>query len=330
MKTILATVGAALTAVTLGAAEADSEKSEVLEEEETPILEAGFDFDFNSAYVWRNAVQNDDMVMQPCVWADLTYFEPFWIGFSIWQNYNLTDRMRSAYHYGLSETDFNVHVGATVWESADGDYSLGLELGHDWNVYHGVWGQVWEDIDRTRDDYPDTSEVYLKATFDNPFVNVYGQASWMYGDYGNYRQAMHYEIGFNKEIEIVESLTAGIDWNVNFGDGRYLNFLYGKCDYRNWEDPNTGDICESVSNPDSGIGGTTVKLYLVWDITEWMSLGGTIAYTGVLNGSARDGLGDKNYYSNDDGFCTGYWGDGSNDMYPRDLFWGGLNLRLKF
>ena len=316
MKTILATVGAALTAVTLGAAEADSGKSEELEEEETSIFEAGFDFDFYSAYVWRNAVQSDRMVMQPCIWADLTYFEPFWLGFSIWQNYDLSDRRATTYRYGVSETDYNVHLGATVWETEDEEFGLDLELGHDWYSYQGV-------RDEARDDSPDTSEVYVKATFNNPFVTVYGQASYMYGDYGCYRQAMHYEIGFNKEIELVESLTAGLDWNVNFGDARYLNFLYGDCNYRYWQD-DAGDEYEDWSNPDGGIGGTTLKLYLVWQVTDWMSLGATIAYTGILNGSARQGLGDHEYYN------EGYWGDGSNDMYPRDLFWGGLNLKLEF
>jgi len=317
MKTILATVGAALTAVTLGAAEADSEKSEELEEEETPIFEAGVDFDFYSAYVWRNAVQSDDMVMQPCVWADLTYFEPFWIGFSIWQNYNLTDRTKGTFRYGLSETDYNVHAGVTAWESEDEEYSLGFELGHDWYTYHGV-------RDEAKDSSPNTSEIYVKATFDNPLVNVYGQASYMYGDYGDYKQGMHYEIGFNKEVELVESLTAGVDWNVNFGDSRYLYFLYGPRGYNCYTDEDTGDEYEDWSNPDGGIGGTTLKLYLVWNITDWMSLGGTIAYTGVLNGSARQGLGDGNYYT------EGYWEDGTNDMYPRDLFWGGINFKLSF
>ncbi|MCQ2397017.1 MAG: hypothetical protein MJ106_04910, partial [Lentisphaeria bacterium] len=31
---------------------------------------------------------------QPCVWADLTYFDPFWIGFSYWQGWDLSDDRR--------------------------------------------------------------------------------------------------------------------------------------------------------------------------------------------------------------------------------------------
>ena len=312
MKTILATVGAALTAVTLGAAEAESENSEKLEEEETAIFEAGFDFDFYSAYVWRNAVQTDDMVMQPCVWADLTYFEPFWLGFSIWQNYDLTDRRGSVFKHGVNETDYNVHAGVTIWESEDEEYSLGLELGHDWYTYHGVHPDA-------KEGFPNSSEVYAKLTLDNPFVNVYGQASYLYGNYGDFRRAMYYELGFNKEVEIVESLTAGIDWNLSFGDGRYLEYLYGPAECYDYDDD---DEVDAWTHPDSGIGGTTVKLYLVWDITEWMSLGGTIAYTGILNGSARQSLrGDDS---------VDYWDDGSNDMYPCDLVWGGINFKLKF
>ena len=320
MKTIIATVGAALTAVTLGAQEADETSAEI-EEEETSFFEAGFDFDYFSAFVWRNAVQNDDMVMQPCVWADITYFEPFWFGFSVWENYSLTDRNRSTYRYGVDETDYNVHIGYTVWENDEGDTSLGLELGHDWYTYHGVRGVKG---DETKEGCHDTAEVYVKATFDNPFVNVYGQASWMYDDFGAYRQGMYYEIGFNKEIPLTDELTFGADWNVNFGDSRYLDYLYGDCDYRYAEGEEEDDVYEDWSNPDGGIAGTTVKCYLTWAITDWVSLKGTIAYTGILNGSARQGLGDHAYYT------EGYWGDGTGDMYPRDLLWGGFSLNFAF
>jgi len=319
-------VAASVCAVSLSARAAEenpTENENLIEAEETPIFEVGFDFDFMSAYIDKNAVVNDDLVMQPCVWADLSYFEPFWLGFSIWQNYDLTDRRAALFRYGLNETDYNIHLGATAWETEDEEYSLGFELGHEWFTYHGVRTGL-------RDDCPDTAELYLKATFDNPFVNVYGKGAYMYRDFGAYKQGLHYEIGFNKEIEIVESLTAGADWNVGFGDSHYLQFLYGDCEYSSYYDEENDEEYEKYSNPDSGIAGTTFKLYLTWEITEWMSLGGTVAYTGVINGSARQGLSDTSYYSNDDGVCTGYWDDGSNDMYPRDLFWGGLSLNIKF
>jgi len=261
------------------------------------------------------------MVMQPCVWADLTYFEPFWIGFSIWQNYGLTDRRRNIFANGLDETDYNVHLGATVWESEDEEQSLDLEIGHEWFTYHGRRTFDFEG-ELLSASYPNTREVYLKATYNNPIIGVYGQASWMYEGFGCYNQAMHYELGFNKEIEIVETLTLGADWNVNFGDPRYLQFLYGGVE-RPAYDEEAGELySEYDADPKGGFGGTTVKVYLTWQITDWMSLGGTIAYTGVLNSSLRDSLGDQ---GEDYWFC-GNEGDG----YPRDLLWGGLQLRLTY
>lgn len=315
MNKLIKVVAAPVCAVSLSAVAAedvsetaDKAAAEAAEEEATPLFEAGFDFDFLSAYVWRNAVQTDELVMQPCVWADLTALDPFWVGFSIWQNYGLTDRRRDVYRHGLDETDYNVHLGVTAWASEDEDWSLDLEVGHDWYTYQGVRADE-------RDGSPDTREVYAKATLANPFVDVYGQASYMYGDFGDYLKAMHYEIGFTKEVELTDALTLGADWNVNFGDGRYLSFLYGDVDpvYDPVEDDWLTD------GPKGGIGGTTLKVYLTYAITDWLQVGATIAYTGILNGDLREAthtLGSDDWYG--------------SDSYPRDLLWGGLSLKLSY
>ena len=287
-------------------------EAEALEEDEASIFEAGFDLDFFSAYVWRNAVQTDEPVIEPCVWADLTYFEPFWVGFSIWQNYDLTSRRHSALHSGLTETDYDIHLGVTAWESEDGDQSLEFLLGYAWYVNQRVWSDA-------KEDYADTSDVYLRVDYKNGIANVYGQVSCMPMDYGCYRSGMHYELGLNKEFDVLQpfelpedKLILGLDWNVNFGDSHYLYFLYGGVDYR---ENAYGE--EIWSDPKAGVGGTTLKAYLTWNITEWMSLVGTVAYTGVLNGSARQALGDEG---------TGWQGD----PYRRDLLWGGASLKFSF
>lgn len=276
------------------------------------IFEAGVDVDFFSAYVWRNAVQNDEPVIQPCVWMDLTYFEPFWFGFSYWQNYDLTSRRHSVLRGGLTENDWNVHLGATVWESADETMSLDLEIGHEWYDNLNVKSEAVED-------YKNTAELYVKATFENEFVTVYGMVNWMYGDFGAYKRGFNYELGFNREWDVAafvgalpeETLVFGADWNLNFGDSHYLQFIYGSVDYREDEFGN-----ERCSDPKAGIAGTTVKAYLTWNVTEWLSLVGTVAYTGVLNGSARQEL------ANDCGW--------QGDPYRRDLLWGGLSLKFAF
>ena len=321
MKKLMTVVAASACAVSLsGAAVAAEEKSVEKQDEEAAAglveelhntIEAGFDFEFFSAYVWRNAVQNDEPVIQPCVWADLVRFEPFWLGFSIWQNYDLTSRRHESLKGGLTETDYDVHLGATAWSSEDEDQSLEFLLGHVWYVNQQVKSAAREDL-------KNTGEVYLRAAYKNEIVNVYGQVAWMYDDFGAYKQSLHYEVGLNTEVDLAsvidipeETLSLGADWNVNFGDSRYLYYLYSGVDYQEDE---FGE--ETWSNPDAGIGGTTVKAYLTWKITDWVSLVGTIAYTGVLNGSARQELANGAAWQ--------------GDCYRRDLLWGGASLKFEF
>ena len=308
MKTIIATVGAVMTAVTLGAQEADEKTAEVEEEEEeSAVFEAGVDVDFFSAYVWRNSVQNDDMVIQPCVWADYTQLEPFWFGFSVWQNYDLTDSRYDALSHGLTETDFNVHVGATAWANEDETMSLEFEFGHEWYDNHFVKKESAGDL-------ADTRELYLKGRFANPVADVYGQVSWMYRDFGCFEQGVHYELGFAKEVELVEdALTLGADWNLNFGDSHYLYFLYAGLSnpYVEIEDGEEVEYDDFDRGPDGGIGATTLKVYLSWAVTDWLSVKGTLAYTGLLNGELRQAHGD--------------YGDEN-----RDIVWGGISLNCAF
>ena len=76
------------------------------------------------------------------------------------------------------------------------------------------------------------------------------------------------------------------------------------------------------SLPDAGVGGTTVKVYLTYAITDWLQVGATIGYTGVLNGSLRDAIGEQG---------GDYWfGGNEGASYPRDLLWGGLSLKLSY
>jgi Ni/Co efflux regulator RcnB len=74
-------------------------------QEEDSLFEAGFDADIYTAYVFRNQVYNDRPVAQPCVWADFTGLDPFYFGFYIWQNYDLTNRRREEMRGEWNETD---------------------------------------------------------------------------------------------------------------------------------------------------------------------------------------------------------------------------------
>ena len=288
---------------------AESEKPEVgaqEEEQESPLFEFGFDLDLYTAYIYRNQVYNDRPVAQPCVWADFVGIDPFYVGFYIWQNYDLTNRRREEMRGEWNETDYNVHLGATVWTSEDESMSLTVEVGHEWFVSNVK--------DEWAKDYSSTGEIYVNAEFETPYITPYGRVSHMYRCY----DGTHYELGLKRDFTLVEempvgeSLTLGADWNVNFGSGKYLDYLYGVG--RGTFDPFAGEDGEFERGNKDGIGGTTLKLVLTWQICESFSLGGVLAYTSLLNESLREGYRDSGWYGN----------------YKDDLVWGGVQARLEF
>ena len=272
------------------------------EEEEDSLFEAGFDADIYTAYVFRNQVYNDRPVAQPCVWADFTGLDPFYFGFYIWQNYDLTNRRREEMRGEWNETDYNVHVGATVWSNEDETMSLTLEAGHEWFV-----NNVKDEYSK---DYASSCEIYVKAEFETPFVTPYGQISHAY----RYLDATHYELGLKRDFALMEemplgeSLTLGVDWNLNFGSGKYLDYLYG---VGRGYDAEEDDFLRS--NKD-GIGGTTLKFALTWQLCDYFSVGGVLAYTSLLNESLRNSYRDSGWYGN----------------YKDDCVWGGVQAKLEF
>ena len=298
MKRLMTVVAASVCAVLFStaafadadaAAADDKANAEAMEEEEDQIFEAGLDIDLFSAYIWRGVVQTDKPVLQPCVWADLTYFDPFYFGFSYWQGWDLSDDRRGSdkdFRRRLNESDYNIHAGVTAWENEDEDMSLEFEGGHEWYTYHFDNG------------VPSTRELYLKGTFSNPLVNVYGQVSWLYDDIGDNESGFYYEIGFNREFELCDELTFGLDWNTSMADGDYNSFMTGV--------------------DEAGFLGTTLKAYLSWAVTDWMSIVGTIAYTGLLD---RDIRHDCNR------------GEDADTWIPRedkDILWGGISAKFAF
>jgi len=304
--TVVMAASAVVPVVAENAPAATPEKApEALEAEKPAWFEAGVDMDLLSAYVWRNSVVNDELVFQPCVWFDFTRLEPFWIGGTVWQNWDMTG-VRSPTPRAMNETDFNVHIGATVWQSESEDYSIDLELGNDFYTYRQIA------------DCPNVYEFYLKGTFNNPFVNVYGQYAQAY----NPTVAPYFELGldreatlgdvFGSESDILNRFTVGANWNVSFGSGKYLtSYLYGTLPDGAY-DRESGEY-EGERGMSNGIGGTTVKGACFYRVCDHFKLGLTIAYTALLSGEARDAM--------------DFAGNGS--MY-KQLVWGGLQAKFDF
>lgn len=281
-------------------------QDEEIEEESDALFEFGFDADVYTAYVFRNQVYNDRPVAQPCVWGDFIGLDPFYFGFYIWQNYDLTNRRREDMRGEWNETDYNIHVGATVWSNEDESMSLTLEAGHEWFV-NNVKSEVSKD-------YASSCEIYVKAEFETPFVTPYGQISHMYRN----MDGTHYELGLKRdfvlmeEMPLGESLTLGVNWNLNFGSGKYLDYLYEV--ERGYYYDELADEDGFLRGNKDGIGGTTLKFVLTWQLCDCFSVGGVLAYTSLLNESIRENYRDSGWYGN----------------YKDDCVWGGFQAKLSF
>ena len=272
-------------------------------EEESGWFSAGFDADLYSAYVFRNAIFNDELVIEPCAWADATLFDFLTVGGYAWQNWNLTDRQSAGgAPQEMNENDFEVHVGANVWQSDDEKYALYLQLMHDWYTY--------------RYDFDNENEICVRLEFTNPFVGVYGQYSQAYLPVS----ACHFEIGLKQdwnvgellenENDYLKRLTVGFDWNVNFASGRFFtNYIYGPVPGA--YDAGSGEYGEECMA--DGVGGTTIKGNLAYEVCKHFTVGLVLAFTSTLSGDARDAI----EYS------------GRGGSY-KDCVWGGLQAKLDF
>jgi len=284
-----------------------AEVAELEEENDDPPFTCGFDNDLFSAYVFRNAVFGDELVWQPCVWAEFNVADWFSLGGSVWQNWDLTaNPKKMGRPRAMNETDFNIHVARSLWTSEDEAYVLNLELGHDFFTY------------RQQEDVPNDYELYLKLSFANPFVDVYGQFAECY----NPVVSPFFELGLNKEMTLAEMFsseddflgrwTVAANWSLSLASGKYFsNYYYGFLPEGEY-DPESGEY-EDERRLSNGIGGTTIRGTVSYQVCEHFTLGLVIAYTSSLSGEIDDAL-DYNGYGS---------------MYKR-LVWGGLQAKLEF
>jgi len=277
------------------------------EEPEKSPLPLGFDNDLFSAYIFRNAIFGDELVWQPCVWADFDVRDWFTLGGSVWQNWDLTaNSEKTGRPRAMNETDFNVHVSRSLWTSEDESYDLSLEVGNDFYTY------------RRQENVPNDYELYLKLVFANPFVGVYGLLAECYSPVA----APFSELGLNKQMTLSELFssenaflgrwTLAADWSLSLASGKYFSCYYYGFLPEGERDSESGEY-EDERRLSSGVGGTTLKGTVSYQVCEHFSLGLVVAFTAVLSGEACDAL----------DYC------GCSNTYKR-LVWGGLQAKLDF
>lgn len=244
--------------------------------------------DVYSAYVWRGIVINDHPVLQP---EGIVGWQDEAIGvfsFGVWSTMNLTSRHDGATPDGknatgkFSETDLNLN-----WNRDFGP--LNLELG--WNYYYYKY-----DCDLN------INELYALFTYNNDFVTPYVQANWDVDE----STSLYTTFGLNREFELSDRFTLGMDAALGWGNTDYVRY------YFNGErDNGFGGTIED--NRSSGTLTDYIgKAYLSYALTDAVSLRGTLAYSGFVDGSIRNSA------------------VASDDLGYQDLLWYGLGISASF
>lgn len=322
---LIASAGLALRAADAAAPAAaekpEGEQAELTERSDKP-WSVGLDVPFYTAYVWRNALSSDRPIAQPILWGRLEFLEILSLGGYVAQNYDLTNRRRhSGYRGEWNEHDYGLYLGVTAWQSDDEAEKLKFEFGNEWYTYN-IYGE-WDNGARRRKSCPTTYELYVKSSFENPFVTPYVQCSWEvmsingFSVNGGLQKTQALSDLFESEDELLSRLSWFFDWNVNGGSGKYLSFLYSPrySTYRG----DDGEEYYDTSMHGHGIGGTTFKVGLSYAPCDNFSIGLVGAYTAILN----ERVGESVRAAHD-------LGGGPDCLDHEQLVWGGIEMHLTF
>jgi len=220
----------------------------VVEESPDKGLSFKATLDFYSAYVWRGCVLNDRPVWQPGATASYSTGDYGAFSLGVWANYDMTERNKSHTFGGLNEIDYTVSYSIDVR-----DFSL--EVGHVWYTFPKANGS---------DYFGSTHEVFGSVAYNNeivtPSVSVSYDCGAVDGFYGN--------VALNKEVEVADRLTLGMDVSLGAGDSDYLDYYFGESS--------------------SGLMDFTVDVYASYALTDNVSIGAKLAWTSLIDSGARD------------------------------------------
>jgi hypothetical protein len=207
--------------------------------------------DFNSKYVWRGQLLNDDFVFQPG--ATVTYKG---FSFNAWGNMGLTEYNKGlGYDSGeFTEWDFTL--------SYSGKFSPEGKLGYNIGMIHYQFPSS----------YLDTTELFWGLTYDtflNPTVTVYHDIDEAGGGiYANFAVSHTVE----KVIKVTEKISADLVLGASLG--------WGNTEYNEWY--------WGTQSADSRLNDLVFKAALPFALPGDWSVTPSISFVTLADGNIRD------------------------------------------
>ncbi len=236
--------------------------------------------DFFSAYVWRGKALDKHAVMQPSIIGTFDAQEIGSFSLKVWSNWDLTQNSGDS-----KETKtgggINVLLFTPSYTKSFGPVEVAVG-----NIFYTFPG----------DGYPrnskSTYELYTTVTYKNriatPSLSVYYDYRGVGGGFleDNPLKDLYIRAAIDKTVRLAERVTASGTLLLGAGTDHYCAVRY--------------------RSPEEGFADYQASLRVAYAVTDALSIGATLAYTGLVGGG---------------------WGLDRSGFSPNEIVWGGVNLR---
>jgi hypothetical protein len=236
-----------------------------------------------SAYVWRGKVLDKHAVMQPQVVAtfDAEKFGAF--SLKLWSNWDLSQRSGDS---RATRTGGGIDVLNLTPSYTKTFGALAVTVG---NIFYTFPGDGYPKNTRS------TYELFTTVAYQNPLVTPSLSVYYDYRGVGggffedNPLKDLYARAALDKSVRLADRWRAGGTVLLGAGTSHYNAVRY--------------------YSPGEGFADYEASVFLSYAVTDAFSIGGTLAYTGLIGGA---------------------WGLDRDNIAPDEIVWGGLNLKLLF
>lgn len=253
------------------------------EAEETSPLSLDVKTDIYSAYVWRGKALDKHAVAEPSLIGTYDAKDLGAFSLKLWSNWDLSQNSGDSKE---TKTGGGINVFNVTPYYTKTFGPLGLTVG---NIFYTFPG----------DGYPkhthSTYELYTTVAYKNPVVTPSFSAYYDYRGVGggfledNPCKDMYLRAALDKAFRLADRVTAGGTLLAGYGTSHYNAVRY--------------------HSPDEGFADYETSVFVAYAVTDAFSVGGKLAYTGLIGGG---------------------WGLDRGAISPDEIVWGGVNLRWVF